>query len=97
MSWELVLKHCASVRATLDTTRVSCELVSAQLAGLEAFAKAGYQQEQASKTRIEVPATCDGTKPEDCARLSEDAVLTFGGMAGRGRGCRGCGLELTTT
>lgn len=89
-----MLRHCASVRATIETTRVGLELASAQLAGLEAYAKAGSTQATA---RIELPPSCASHDPHDCARQSTDAVLMFGGMAGNRQACRGCAEELTVT
>lgn len=94
MSWALVLRHCAAVRATLEQNRVSLELLSAQLAGLEAYAKAMDAVEQRPTARVEQPPTCEGIDPVDCARLNDEAVITFGGMTGAGRGCRGCGQEV---
>ena len=96
MSAELILRHCAAIRATLEQTRVSLELQSAQLAGLEAFVKAVQEREQRSTARIELPGTCTGIEPVDCARLNDEAAITLGGMSGNGRGCRGCGETVPT-
>lgn len=71
MSWEIALAHCASLRATIDATRVSLELVSAQLAGFEALVKA----KAAPTAREELPAHCSGTPGSQCALRSEDARI----------------------
>ncbi len=92
MSWDLVLRHCAAIRATLDQTRVGLELQSAQLAGLEAFARHGHEREQAAQaTTIERPERCVEVVEEDCALCSEDARV--GGSLANHQSfmCRGCG------
>jgi hypothetical protein len=95
VSWDLVLRHCAALRATVDQTRVSLELQSAQLAGLEAYAKALAERERAPSARVARPATCDGYTEDDCARLNEDAAHVIGGLGGASDQvmCRGCGLN----
>jgi hypothetical protein len=93
--WDLVLKHCALLRASVDQQRVAMELLSSQLAGLEAYAKALAERERAPSARIARPATCDGYTEDDCARLSEEAAHVIGGLGGAPDQvmCRGCGLN----
>jgi hypothetical protein len=93
MTWELVLRHCASIRASVDQTRVSCELISAQVAGLEAYAT--HQAGLGRATETPLPATCAGQTDEHCARRNADSVIELGGMGSGPRSymCRGCGLN----
>jgi len=93
VSWDLVLRHCALIRAGLDQQRVALELLSTQLAGLEAVAKAMAEREKKPSARIVRPATCEREKDEDCARLNEEAAHDIGGMGGTRLMCRGCGLN----
>jgi hypothetical protein len=94
VSWELALRHCAALRATLTQTRVSLELQDSQLIALEAFAKQQYARETAPKARIARPTTCEAYKPDDCARLDPEAAHDVGGMSGETKlMCRGCGLD----
>jgi hypothetical protein len=91
MSWDLVLRHCAAIRATLDQTRVSMELQSAQLAGLEAFAKAEYARETAPTARLELPTRCTGLPEEKCALRSDEARISHATMVHPNRWmCDGC-------
>ena len=88
MSWELVLGHCKSVRSTIETTRVSLELASAQLAALEAYAKAGCAKETATQS---LPEYCQGVADGDCGLRSEDARIDQGTMSHpRKWVCKGC-------
>lgn len=98
MSWDLVLRHCAAIRATVTQTRVSLELQESQLAGLEAYAKQQHARDTAPTARIEVPATCAGQKAEDCGRLNAEAAVDVGGMGGGDTKimCRGCGRDPRT-
>lgn len=96
MSWELVLRHCASIRASVDQTRVSCELISAQVAGLEAYAK--HQDSLGRATEAPLPESCKGETDEYCARRNPEAVIPLGGMGDGPKTfmCRGCGKDPNT-
>lgn len=88
MSWDLVLRHCAVIRAGLDQTRVSLELQSVQLAGLEAFATAHVDQQAA---RQALPDRCQGIADGDCGLRSEDAQIAQGSLSHpRKWVCKGC-------
>jgi hypothetical protein len=94
VNWELALRHCAAMRATLTQTRVSLELQDSQLAAFEAFAKQQYARETAPKAQIARPASCAEHKPDDCARWDPDATHDVGGMSEDTKlMCRGCGLD----
>lgn len=96
MSWDLVLRHCALIRASVDQTRVSCELISAQVAGLEAYAK--QQAGVGRATEPPLPDTCQGETDAHCARRNSEAAIELGGMGTGPRTlmCRGCGLDPNT-
>lgn len=87
MSWEITLAHCASLRATIDATRVSLELVSAQLAGLEAHVKA----HAVPTAREELPAQCIGQPESQCALRHEEARIDNASLAHpKAWICQGC-------
>ena len=82
MSWDLVLRHCGAIRAQV-------ELLSVQVLALESYAQ---QQQGRSTARVELPATCAGISPDDCARLNEEAVIS-NGRPDWPPMCRGCGRD----
>lgn len=88
MNWDLVIKHCATLRASVTQQQVGLELLSSQLAGLEAYAR--QQGEQATAV-ILLPKTCEEHPEQDCARQSEEGLIT--GREGWAPMCRGCGLN----
>jgi hypothetical protein len=94
VSWDLVIRHVAAAKATLTQIQISVELVQSQLSHLDALAKAEHGKTQ-DRATILVPETCKAHKAEDCARVSEDAVIELGGMGGSEITlmCRGCGLS----
>jgi hypothetical protein len=94
VSWDLVIRHVAAAKATLTQIQISVELVHSQLSHLDALAKAEQGKTQ-DRATILAPETCKAHKAEDCARVSEDAVIELGGMGGSEITlmCRGCGLS----
>ncbi len=83
------MRHAAVIRATLEQSRVSLDLMSAQLAGFEAFAKA----QTAPKATIDTHPHC-AEHVGACALLSEDARIEKGSLAHPTRWiCRGCRNE----
>ncbi len=103
MSWDLTLRHCAAIRATLEQSRVSLDLLSAQLAGLEAYAKAQAEREARPTASVSQHEHC-AIHGDACALLSEDARIEHGSLASpNGFICKGCrfistnGVSLATT
>lgn len=97
MSWDLVLRHCAAVRATLETIRVTSELASVQLAGLEAYAKTLAERDEAPTATLALPERCSQYTEDDCAIRNDDARKSIGTMSEPARVmCSGCGAESTT-
>lgn len=68
MSADLLLRHCAAIRASLEQTRVSVELIASQVAGLEAYIKAVTDVPTA---RLEQPVHCRGIAA--CGLIDDDA------------------------
>jgi len=93
VSWDLILRHCAAIAATIEQQRVQGELLASQVNGLAAYAKQMQTREQQPTARIARPETCNGIEPKDCARLHDDAALHIGGMGGHAGVCSGCGLN----
>lgn len=94
---DLVLRHCAAVRATLDGILVTSELASVQLAGLEAYAKALAEREAVPTATLALPERCSGYTEDDCAIRNDDARRSIGTMSEPERVmCSGCGAESTT-
>jgi hypothetical protein len=88
VSWDLILRHCAAMRAGIEQTRASLELQSAQLAGLEAYARAN---QDTATARQELPDHCNGIADEQCGLRSEDAWINHGSLSTpKARYCRGC-------
>ena len=83
-----MIKHCATLRASVTQQQVGLELLASQLSGLEAYAK--QRAEQATAV-ILLPKTCEGHPEQDCARQSEEGLIT--GREGWAPMCRGCGLD----
>lgn len=96
MSWELALRHCAALKASVDQTRVSCELIAAQLVGFEAFCR---QQVGPRASASPLPARCAAYQADLCGRQTPEAVIALGGMstAAPQQMCRGCGLDPSTS
>lgn len=95
MSADLLLRHIASLEATVAQQQVGLELVGAQLAGLKAYVR---QITGADRAEIVVPETCRKYQSTDCARQCEEAVIELGGMGGSPTQlmCRGCGQDPRT-
>lgn len=90
MSWDLTLRHAAAIRATLEQSRVSLDLLSAQLAGLEAFVKAQQAREQAPTATVSQHEHC-AIHGEACALISEDAKIDNSSLEHPSRFiCKGC-------
>ncbi len=87
------MRHAAVLRATLEQSRVSLDLLSAQLAGFEAYVKAQHQQATAPKATIETHPHC-AEHPGACALRSEDARIEKGSLSNPNQWiCKGCRCE----
>ena len=88
MSWELVLRHCAAIDASIETARVQLDLTAAQVAGLKAYAKAGCAKDTATQS---LPDHCTGIAENDCGLQSEDARVARTSLTHPNAWyCRGC-------
>lgn len=74
----------------LDAIEAQLEVLKAMVQGVRHTLARPTAREQ------ERPASCVGYKPEDCARVSDDAALELGGMGGGvvTMMCRGCGEQM---
>lgn len=86
MSWDLVLRHCATLKAATD-------LLASQIDALAAYAAQEQRKAETPRATVDRPETCRLHKAEDCARLCDDAAIELGGMGDGPRAfmCRGCG------
>lgn len=91
MSWDLILRHCAAIRASVTQQQVGLELIASQLSGLEAYARHCQERSNQSRAVIQLPESCAQYPSEDCARQNEEAMIT--GREGWAPMCRGCGLD----
>jgi hypothetical protein len=91
VSWELALRHCAAIRASLTQQRVALELLESQVIGLEAYARQQHERESAPTARIELPDHCDGKTDDECALQNDEAWVKYGSLTSpKARFCKGC-------
>ena len=91
MSWDLVLKRCATIRVSLTQQQVGLELLASQLSGIESEARQQLQIEELPRAEVVLPESCNAYSDNDCARRSEDGLIE--GREGWAPMCRGCGLN----
>lgn len=89
--FDMVLKHCAVLRASLTQQQVGLELLASQLTVLETYARQCREQADQPTAVIVLPDTCQGHPEQDCARQSEEGWIV--GRDDWAPMCRGCGLN----